>query len=134
MTGGQYDRNISNTNKESLGWQSKKMVEYITKYNKNGKKSITVKFHNTVKSFKRVELFKYQGKFYNIYIDKNDSVHNLERTEVASWKEIIKGRKKIRVPDEVTSTPEVALLNKIKGNPYKIAVEKIKTEIEREFL
>ncbi len=108
------------------------MVEYITKHNKGGKTFITVKFHNNVKSFKRVETFKYQGQFYNIYIDKNDSVHNLKRSEVTSWKEITKGKRKIRVPDEVSEFPETKILNKIKGNPYKIAVDKIMTEIEKE--
>lgn len=110
------------------------MVEYITKYNKKGKCVITVKLHNSVKSFKRVEIFKYQGKFYNIYVDKNDSVHNIVRTEVTSWKEIVKGKRKIKVPDVCESIPEPALLNKIKGNPYKIAIGKIMTEIERENL
>lgn len=123
---------LSNINYESLSWQSNKMVEYIEKYNKDGKKVITVKFHNNVKSFKRVETFKCQGRFYNVYVNKNDSIYNLERTEVTSWKEILKGKKKIRVPNEVTSFPETTLLNKIKGNPYKIAIEKIMTEIERE--
>lgn len=108
------------------------MVEYIEKYNRDGKKFITVKFHNTVKSFKRVETFKYQGRYYVVYVNKNDSVYNLERTEVASWKEIVKGKRKIRVPESFKTFPEPALLNKIKGNPYSIAVNKIITEIERE--
>lgn len=85
-----------------------------------------------MKSFKRVETFRYQGKFYNIHVDKNDSVYNIARTEVTSWKEIVKGKRKIKVPDVCESIPETTLLNKIKGNPYKIAIEKIKTEIERE--
>lgn len=110
------------------------MVEYITKYNKKGKRITIVKLHNSVKSFKRVETFKYQGKFYNIYVDKNDSVHNIVRTEVTSWKEIVKGKRKIKVPDVCESIPETTLLNKIKGNPYKIAIEKVMTEIERENL
>lgn len=110
------------------------MVEYITKYTQDGKVRITVKFHNSVKSFKRVETFKYQGKFYNIYINKNDSVYNIVRTEVTSWKEIVKGKRKIKVPDVCESIPEPKLLNRIKGNPYKIAIDKVMTEIERENL
>ena len=43
-------------------------------------------------------------------------------------------RRKIKVPDVCESIPETALLNKIKGNPYKIAIEKVMTEIERENL
>lgn len=118
---------------EFLSWQSNIMVEYIIK-NKNGKHTTIVKFHNSVKSFKRVENFKYQGKFYNIYVDKNDSVYNIIRTEVTSWKEIVKGKRKIKVPDVYKLIPENVLLNKIKGNPYKIAIGKVMTEIERENL
>ena len=108
------------------------MVDYIVKINKLGRKVTTVKFHATVKNFKRVELFKYQGRYYNVYVDKNDSVYFLEKTEVTSWKEVVKGKKKVRVPEECVTTPEPALLNKVKGNPFKIAISKITTEIERE--
>ena len=104
------------------------MAEYIQK----GKGLVKVKFHTQVKQFKRVEKFKHNGHFFNIYVNKNDSVYRLERTEVTSWKEITKGKKKLRVPDVCEYIPEPALLNKVKGNPFKIATERIMTEIERE--
>lgn len=110
------------------------MVEYIEKYSRDGKRMVTVKFHNKVKNFKRVETFKYAGQFFKIYLDKNDSVYKLERSEVTSWKEIVKGKRKIRVPDTFEIIPETNLLNKIKGNPYSIAVDKLTTQIEREQL
>ena len=87
---------------------------------------------NGVKSFKRVETFKYKGNYYRIYVNKNDSVYKIEKTEISSWKEIIKGKKKVRIPDTYEVIPQPQLLNKISGNPYKIAIEKIITEIERE--
>lgn len=107
------------------------MAEYIVKYKANNQRSITVKFHAPVVNFRRVELFKYMGSYYKIYVDKNNSVYHLEKTKVISWKEIMKGKRKIHVPDVCESTPEPQLLNKIKGNPYDIAVSKIMTEIER---
>lgn len=107
------------------------MVEYIIKPGAKGKNTVIVKLHAQAKNFRRTELFKYNGHFYNIMLDKNDSVYGVEKTEVISWKEIVKGKRKLRVPDEVQSTPEPYLLNKVKGNPYKIAVDRIITEIER---
>ena len=88
--------------------------------------------NNCIKSFKRVETFKYKGNYYRIYVNKNDSVYKIEKTEISSWKEILKGKKKVRIPDTYEVIPQPQLLNKINGNPYKIAVEKIITEIERE--
>lgn len=110
------------------------MAEYIEKYSRGGKRMITVKFHEKVKNFKRVETFKYLGQFFKIYLDKNNSVYKLERSEVSSWKEIMKGKRKIRVPDTFEVIPETTLLNKIKGNPYSIAIDKLTTHIEREQL
>jgi hypothetical protein len=107
------------------------MVEYIYKHRADGKSHLVVKLHAKVKNFRRVESFKYQGHFYNIHLDKNDSVCGVEKTEVLSWKEVVKNKRKIRVPDEVQSSPEPYLLNKVKGNPYKIACDRIITEIER---
>lgn len=132
MTGGEQYRNSPSVKLNLRAGRSANMVQYIEKYNAKGRRIITVNFHNVTKSFKRVEHFKYQGRFYLVYVDKNDSVYKLERTEVTSWKEVVKGKKKVRVPEAFTSTPETDLLNKIKGNPFSIAIEKIKTEIERE--
>lgn len=108
------------------------MVEYIKKYQANGKSHIIVKFHAPVKNFRRVETFKFRGHFFKVFIDKNDSVYGLTRSEVISWKEVTKGKRKLRVPDVCEDIPEPRILNKIKGNPYKIATERIMTEIERE--
>lgn len=107
------------------------MIEYIEKVNKNGKKHIIVKFHTTVKNFKRVESLKYQGKFYNLYLDKNNSVYNIERSEVISWKEIVKGKRKIRIPETCETFPEPELLNKIRGNSYEFAIQRLMTEIDK---
>lgn len=103
------------------------MAEYIRK----GNGRIDVKFHAPIKSFKRVETFKHRGSFYKIYVNKNDSVYNLERTNVVSWKEVVKGKKKLRVPDVVEAIPEPVLLNKVRGNSYKTAVHRIITELEK---
>ena len=132
MTGGQYDRNFSNNNQESPCWRSNSMIEYIVKTDKIGITHTKVKFHAPVKQFRRVEIFKFQGRFYKVLVDKNDSVYGLLRTEVTSWKDIVKGKKKFRVPDVCEEIPEPNLFNRIKGNPFKIAIGKIMTEIERE--
>ena len=103
------------------------MAEYIRK----GNGRVKVKFHAQVKQFKRVEKFKYNGHFFNIYVNKNDSVYNLERTKILSWKEVVKGKKKIRIPDAIEATPDPVLLNKVRGNSYKTAVHRIITELEK---
>lgn len=103
------------------------MAEYI----KKGNGRVKVKFHTQVKQFKRVEKFKHNGQFFNIYVNKNDSVYNLERTQILSWKEVVKGKKKIRIPDAIEATPDPVLLNKVRGNSYKTAVHRIITELEK---
>lgn len=103
------------------------MAEYI----KKGNGRVKVKFHTQVKQFKRVEKFKHNGHFFNVYVNKNDSVYNLESTKILSWKEVVKGKKKIRIPDAIEATPEPALLNKVRGNSYKTAVHRIITELEK---
>lgn len=107
------------------------MTEYIEKFDKNGKKHITVKFHAPVKNFRRMEVVKCDGLFFNIYLDKNNGVHHLERSEVTAWKEIVKGKRKIRVPETCETFPEPELLNKVRGNAYEIAVQRLATEISK---
>lgn len=107
------------------------MTEYIIKTDRNGKSHIKVKFHAPVKQFKRVETLKYNGQFYNIYVNKLNNVHHLERTEVTSWKEVIKGKRKIRIPETIQAFPETELLNKIRGNAYETAVQRIMTELKK---
>ena len=58
-------------------------------------------------------------------------MYNLESTKILSWKEVVKGKKKIRIPDAIEATPEPVLLNKIRGNSYKTAVHRIITELEK---
>lgn len=107
------------------------MAEYIIKTDKNGKKHIKVKFHNQVQHFKRIETFKYGNKFYNIYVDKNNNVHNIEESIVTSWKEITKGKRKIRIPDVVDTIPQPTIMNIIRGNTFEVAIRKIMAELEK---
>lgn len=94
----------------------------------NGK--CDLKFDQKVKNFKRVEKFNYKKNFFKVFIDKNDSVYDIHSCVVSSWKTIEKGRKTVTVPDQITQTREVRLFNRIKGNPFKIALSKIMGEID----
>ena len=107
------------------------MTEYIVKTDKNGRKHIKVKFHAQVERFKRVETLKYGGNFYNVYVDKNNNVHNLEQSIVTSWKEVIKGKRKIRIPDAVETIPQPAIMNMVRGNTFEVAVPRIIAELEK---
>ena len=107
------------------------MTEYIVKVDKNGKKHIKVKFHEQVQRFKRVETLKYKGSFYNVYVNKLNNVHNLEKSVVTSWKEITKGKKKVHVPDTVKIIPQPEIMNVVRGNSYEVAIPKIIAELEK---
>lgn len=108
------------------------MTEYIVKTDKNGKSHIKVKFHEKVQNFKRVETFRHNGKFYNIYVNKLNNVHHFEQSVVTSWKEITKGKRKIRIPDTVVGIPIPEIMNKIRGNAYDVAIQRIAIELEKE--
>jgi hypothetical protein len=108
------------------------MTEHIVKFDKYGNKHINVKFHAPVKHFKRVETFKFGGRFYKIYVNNCNCVHHIERTEVTSWKEITKNKRIIKVPDTFEVILEPKLMNKIRGNSYEVAIQRIMTEIEKE--
>lgn len=95
---------------------------------KNGK--CDLKFHAPCKKFKRVEKFNYKKNFFKLYIDKNDGIYDIQRCVVVTWKTIEKGKKTFNVPDKIEEVRDVYLFNKIKGNPYAIAVTKIMAEIE----
>lgn len=95
---------------------------------KNGKRDL--KFHSSTKNFKRVEKLNYKKNFFKIYIDKNDSVYDIKRCEVITWKTVEKGKKKFNVPDKVEEMRDTYLFDKIKGNPAKIAATKIVAEID----
>ena len=98
----------------------------------NGK--CDLKFHQKAKDFKRVEKFNYKKNFFKILIDKNDSVYDILRCTVATWKTIEKGRKKLTVPDQIEQSRDVKLFNRIKGNPFKIAITKSAGEIDAQEL
>lgn len=76
-------------------------------------------------NFKRIEKINFNGKFYKLYIDKNDSVYDVVKTEVISWKK--KGNKSF--PEEVKETRS-KFFDLVKGNPTKIAVNKIIARLE----
>lgn len=98
----------------------------------NGK--CDLKFHAYPKNFKRVEKFNYKKNFFKVYVDRNDSVYEITRCEVVTWKTIEKGKKKFNVPDEVRETRDAHLFDKIKGNPFKIAITKVAGEIDMQKL
>lgn len=78
-----------------------------------------------MRKFNRVEKFNYKKNFFELYIDKNDSVYDILKCDVLSFKTIEKGRKKISVPDQVLKVRDMRLFDHVKGNPTKIAVNKI---------
>lgn len=79
-----------------------------------------------MKNFKRVEKFNYKKRYFTMYINKNDSVYDLVECTVLTWKSTKRGMK----PDEVSEARNVELFNKIQGNPFVIALYKIKAEID----
>ena len=98
----------------------------------NGK--CDLKFHAKIKNFKRVEIVKHKKNFFKVYVDSNDSVYDVKRCEVITWKTIEKGKKKVNVPDSVEEMRDIHLFDKVKGNPFKIAVTKIIGEIDAQEL
>lgn len=89
-----------------------------------------LKFNSRVTNFNRVEKLNYKKNFLKLYIDKNNSIYDIKRCEVVTWKSVDKGKKKIKVPDEISETRDLHLFNKVKGVPFKIAVTKITAEID----
>lgn len=88
-----------------------------------------VKF-GPVKNFRRTEKVSFGKQHYKLYLDKNDAVYDVHSCEVLSWKTIEKGRRKINVPDEILEKRDLNFFNKVKGNPFKIAANKIVAELE----
>ena len=78
------------------------------------------------------EKLKFKKDFFNIYVDKYESVFDIKKCNVLSWKTVEKGRRKITVPDTVEETRDIYFFNKVKGNPFKIAVNRILAELEYE--
>lgn len=130
--GGVPDERLELTqfNFESPTMRSIIMAELI--FLANGK--CDLKFHAHPKNFKRVEKFNYKKNFFKVYVDRNDSVYEITRCEVVTWKTIEKGKKKFNVPDEVRETRDAHLFDKIKGNPFKIAITKVAGEIDMQEL
>jgi hypothetical protein len=93
-------------------------------------KSVVMKFHAMPKKFKRVMKFSHSKWHYKLYIDKNDSIWDIRECEVLSWKTIEKGHKKVNVPDQVVEKRDVELFNRVKGNPTKVAIDKIVGELD----
>lgn len=98
----------------------------------NGK--CDLKFHSSVVNYKRIEKINYKKNFFKLYVDKNDSVYDIKRCEVVTWKTIEKGKKKINVPDYIEEVRDSYFFNKIKGNPFKIASNKVIAEIDMQEL
>ena len=133
--GGVPDERLELTqfNFESPTMRSIIMAELI--FLPNGK--CDLKFHANIKNFKRVEIVKHKKNFFRVYVDRNDSVYDVKRCEVITWKTIERGKRKVNVPDKVDKVDEVRdvhLFDKTKGNPFKIAVTKIIGEIEAQEL
>lgn len=130
--GGVPDERLELTqfNFESPTMRSIIMAELI--FLPNGK--CDLKFHANIKNFKRVEIVKHKKNFFKVYVDRNDSVYDVKRCEVITWKTIERGKRKVNVPDKVDEVRDVHLFDKTKGNPFKIAVTKIISEIEAQEL
>ena len=78
-----------------------------------------------MKNFKRTEKINFNGVHLQLLIDKNDSVHDILKTDVISWK--IVGKKAF--PEEIRSQRS-EFFNLVKGNPAKIAINKIIARLE----
>ena len=71
------------------------------------------------------EKIKFNGNHIKLYIDKNDSVCEVMNCVVTSWKK--KG-----VPAEVKEERNSYFFNLVKGNPTKIAINRIIARLELE--
>lgn len=110
--------------------QSIIMTEFI--FLPNGK--CDLKMHAPIKNFKRVEIVKHKKNFFKVYVDSNDSVYDVKRCTVITWKTVDSGKRKVNVPDKVEEVRDANFFDKIKGNPFKIAFTKIIGEIEAQEL
>ena len=91
---------------------------------------VVMKFHAIPKKFKRVMKFQHSKWHYKLYIDKNDSVWDIRECEVLNWKSVEKNGRKVNVPDQVIEKRDVELFNRVKGNPTKVAIDKIVGELD----
>jgi hypothetical protein len=79
-----------------------------------------------MQNFKRVEKFNHNGNYFKLFIDKNDSIFDVKRLEVTSWKQV-KGK---RVPENVSEERDTTLFNVLKGIPSTLAKSKIRAYID----
>ena len=91
---------------------------------------VVMKFHTIPKNFKRVMKFQHSKWHYKLYIDKNNSIWDIRECEVLNWKSVEKNGRKVNVPDQVIEKRDVELFNRVKGNPVKIALDKIIGELD----
>ena len=84
-----------------------------------------LKFGVKPKKFNRIEQVNIGKERYLFFIDKNDSVYDVKISKVLTWKVIEKGHRKINVPDSIEETRDLELFNRIKGNPFKVALNYI---------
>lgn len=96
---------------------------------KKGKRTI-MKFNKNIKNFRRIEKLVYGKLHFKLYIDKNDSVYDVKECIVSSWKTVEKGKKKVTVPDSITEQRNIYFFDRVKGNPSKIAANKILAILE----
>lgn len=101
------------------------MAEIIKKGN-----GVVMKFHDMPKKFKGVMKFQRHKWHYKLYVDKNNSVWDIRECEVLNWKLVEKNGRKVNVPDQVVEKRDVELFNRVKGNPVKIALDKIIGELD----
>ena len=66
----------------------------------------------------KTEKIKVNGNHFKLFIDKNDSIFDIKRCEVLSWK-------KRGIPNEVKEERDTFFFNLVKGNPTKIAIDRI---------
>lgn len=85
-----------------------------------------------MKNFKRIETFNYKNNYFKIFVDKNDSVWDILESKVLSWKMSDNGKK--RIPDQIQTTRNIYFFERIKGNPFSIAKNKIITELDYQFI
>ena len=74
--------------------------------------------------------FSHSKWHYRLYIDKNDSIWDIRECEVLNWKPVEKNGRTVNVPDQVIEKRDVELFNRVKGNPVKIALDKIVGELD----
>ena len=103
------------------------MAEYI----KLPKGRCDLKFHQQFKNFKGVFKLNHGKKHFEIRIDKNNQVYDILQCVVKTWKAIEKGKRKFTVPDVIVKKRAVELFNLIKGRPIGLAIEKVKTILDR---